>query len=143
MTIDWSQAIYDQTTKVIKNLIIDGIQYSEISPKILLNPQIWDNKEHSIDVDIIQAKRPTTLQEKWNLLQDNKTKDILSDGINAVDIDWNGVMVNTGTDSEYDSSSYFPVNSTSDVIKLLNDLYEKTDFGPMWGEFTCTTVSPS
>lgn len=70
--------------------IIDGVKYTKITPKIILNKNIF-NKVTDIKY---------------------KTPGYILPGINAIDIDWDGASIGD-----------IELSNTSDVLKLLSDIY--------------------
>lgn len=71
--------------------IIDGVQYNSITPKIILNEGIFADIKGDIRF---------------------KQKDAIYPGINVIDIDWNGAVID---DKE--------INSTSDLLTLMSNMY--------------------
>ena len=71
--------------------IVDGIRYNSITPKIILNEGIFSDIRENIRF---------------------KQKDAIYPGINVIDIDWNGAVID---DKE--------INSTSDLLSLMSNMY--------------------
>lgn len=131
VNIIWDNVVYDTETKTINNLNIDGVVYNNISPKILMNNEIWDGKEHTVTLSTggtatITIDKPSTLQDKWSLLIKNN-----ANGINAVDIDWNGAELTFGDDEET-----IELHTTTQLINLLNDICGERN---KWEKYTPPT----
>ena len=102
------QGKIDGSNKV--TAIIEDVKYNNITPKIILNESIFSDIKGDIKY---------------------KQKDAIYPGINVIDIDWNGALVNN-----------IELNSTSDLIKLLNQLLtNQTNIGDVWEDVI--TISPS
>ena len=100
MTIDnFSYSVNNNIVTV--SATIDGIQYNNITPKFFANKEIFNSNNISVtyyDHNDIKCKSST----------------YTTPGINAIDIDWNGVTINDNPN----------LNSTSDLIKLLSYIDE-------------------
>lgn len=79
---------------------IDGIQYNNITPKVILNRDIF-NKTNYPDYDF------NSIESKKEIIKNNH-------GINAIDIDWNDAIINNNKTR---------ITTTSDLLKALNLAY--------------------
>ena len=79
---------------------IDGIQYAYITPKVILNRDIFNNTNYP-DYDF------NSIESKKEIIKNNH-------GINAIDIDWNKAIINN-------NKTY--ISTTSDLLKALNLAY--------------------
>ena len=78
---------------------IDGVKYNNITPKFVANKEIVNSNK----IDLTYYNHNDI---KY------KSSTYTTPGINAIDIDWNGVIINTNPN----------INSTSDLIKLLSNI---------------------
>lgn len=79
---------------------IDGIQYNKITPKVILNREIFNN-------DTYPGHDFNSIESKKEIIKNNH-------GINAIDIDWNAAIINNNKTS---------ISTTSDLLKALNLAY--------------------
>lgn len=95
---------------------IDGIQYDNITPKVILTREIF-NKTYYANYDF------NSIESKQEIIRNNH-------GINAIDIDWNDAVINNNKTT---------ISTTSDLLKALNLAYTHSsavsDGTEWWDEY--------
>ena len=98
--MDVQNLSYTVNGKIVNvSATVDGINYNNITPKFFSNREIFNSD--NISLTYYNANDLTY-----------KSQSYITPGVNAIDIDWNGVSINDNPN----------INSTSDLIKLLIEM---------------------
>ena len=124
-------------TKYYKNHIeINGIEYENVTPKFISSDNLimsyfYYQKDKIDTTDIpklVSYYSNLTNYEKF-LLKRNTTK-----GVNAIDIDWNGAVINPDEN---------PIYKTSDLLKVIKDIKDNVIYSAedLWEDYVPTQNS--
>lgn len=111
------------------HIVIDGIHYEYVTPKFISSDNLImsyfysDNISDKTQLGSYYSK--LTNYEKF-LLKQNITK-----GVNAIDIDWNGAVINPDEN---------PIYKTSDLLKIIKDIKDNIIYSveDLWEDYNPT-----
>lgn len=111
------------------HIVIDDIHYTNVTPKFISSDNLImsyfysDNISDKTQLGSYYSK--LTNYEKF-LLKQNTTK-----GVNAIDIDWNGAVINPDENKIY---------TTSDLLKIIKDIKDNVIYSAedLWEDYNST-----
>lgn len=111
------------------HIAIDGIHYENVNPKFISSDNTIMSYFYSPDLSLqLSYYSKLTNYEKF-LLKQNTTK-----GVNAIDIDWNGAVINPDENKIY---------TTSDLLKIIKDIEDNIIYSAedLWEDYNPTQNS--